>query len=179
MKYLAILLALSFSAHAQDAHEYNYKVTKDNWTATARHREGTWHTELGYSFDKIDVMYRYARLGTKNEHRIKFTQGLAKWNGFSLSHRMEYRQFDVKENYWRYRFILGYKYDITPNAQFWVKIQPRWSLKDERTKFDARDQMGVKFKFGNLSISPFAERGATDDYKFDHNVYGIHTEYKL
>jgi len=45
--------------------------------------------------------------------------------------------------------------------------------------FDARDQFGVQYKNGKLKISPFVERGATEDYKHKQIVYGTHVVYDL
>lgn len=112
------------------------------------------------------------------ENRIKFTHNIYKSNHFKLDHRIEYRHFDTKESHWRYRFILSAKRKIADNVWLWAKIQPRISLKDEKV-FDARDQFGVQYRNGKLKVSPFVERGATEDYKHKQIVYGTHVEYEI
>ena len=90
-----------------DISEHNYKVKKDDWTYTYRHREGTWHTEIGNKVKDISVMYRFAELNGTTENRIKFTHNLFQHKFLKLDHRIEYRHFDNKESHWRYRFILS------------------------------------------------------------------------
>jgi hypothetical protein len=161
-----------------DISEHNYKAQNGDWTYTYRHREGTWHTELGKKVKDIDVMYRFAELNGTIENRIKFTHNIYKAKFLKLDHRIEYRHFDNKESHWRYRFILSAERKISDSVSLWVKIQPRVSFKNE-TQFDSRDQFGFKFKYGKLSVSPFVERGGTEDYRYKQTVIGTHLKYKI
>lgn len=163
-------------------YEYNYSISYDDWKASFRDREDTWHVELGHTIESLrnlDVTYRYADLGDTVEQRFKFTYPLFSSNGFSVASRLEYRAFDSAENHWRYRWILGYKKSFQ-YADVWVKLQPRWGFKDESTAFDARDQVGVDFKFGDLRIGPFVERYAKTSWR-NHSltVVGTNFSYKL
>ena len=176
--FLVILASVFVCPAYAEITEHNYKVKKDDWTYTYRHREGTWHTEVGKKVGPISVMYRHADLIDAKENRIKFTHNIYKAKHFKLDHRIEYRHFDTKESHWRYRFILSAKHKIADNVWLWAKIQPRISLKDEKV-FDARDQFGVQYKNGKLKISPFVERGATGDYKHKQIVYVTHVVYDL
>ena len=69
-----VLLALVASVmlwsdvSSADTKEHNYKVKKDDWTYTYRHREGTWHTEIGNKVKDISVMYRFAELNGTTEN---------------------------------------------------------------------------------------------------------------
>jgi hypothetical protein len=161
-----------------DILEHNYKAQKDDWTYTYRHREGTWHTELGKKVKDVNVMYRFAELNGTIENRIKFTHNLFQHKFLKLDHRIEYRHFNNKESHWRYRFILSAEHKISDTVSLWAKIQPRVSFKNE-TQFDSRDQFGLKFKHGKLSISPFIERGGTEDYRYKQTVIGTHLKYKI
>ena len=122
MKVLVLVILASLfvcPAYAEIA-EHNYKVKKDDWTYTYRHREGTWHTEVGKKVGPIAVMYRHADLIDAKENRIKFTHNIYKSKHFKLDHRIEYRHFDTKESHWRYRFILSAKRKIADNVWLWA-----------------------------------------------------------
>ena len=175
---LALFLsAISLSVSAEET-EHNYKLKNNDWVYTYRHREATWHTEIGNSIGPVQVMYRYADLDGTIENRIKFTHKLFQYKNFKIGHRMEYRHFDNQESHWRYRFILEAKKEIVDNIYLWAKVQPRWSFKD-KTSFDARDQLGIQFVSGKLKITPFIERGATEDYRQKNVLYGTYFEYTL
>ena len=172
-----ILSAISLSVSAEET-EHNYKIKANDWTYTFRHREGTWHTELGNSVGPVQVMYRYADLDGTIENRIKFTQELYQYKNFKLGHRIEYRYFNNIESHWRYRFIIEAKKQIFNNVYLWTKIQPRWAFK-HATEFDARDQLGLQINYGNIKITPFVERGATEDYRYKNILYGTYFEFIL
>ena len=172
-----ILSVISFSVSAEET-EHNYKLKNNDWVYTYRHREGTYHTEIGKQVGPVQVMYRYADLDGITENRIKFTHKLFQYKNFKIGHRIEYRHFNNKESHWRYRFILEAKKEIIDNVYLWGKIQPRWSFKDN-TSFDARDQIGLQFVSGRFKITPFIERGATEDYRYKKVLYGTYFEYTL
>jgi hypothetical protein len=187
MKYLLMgicALALSCTAFAETQNEYNYKLkAQDDWEFTYRHREGNWHTEIGNRTNGIEWMYRYADLNGTKEHRLKFTGEIwskqSSWGDLTVEGRMEYRYFTNKESHWRWRFITEYQKHIAGPAHLWVKWQPRWAFKDDRTKFDARDQLGIKFKYPKFCITPFVERTSTEGYERKMTVTGVHAEWKL
>ncbi|MEK9805521.1 MAG: hypothetical protein VW551_04415 [Euryarchaeota archaeon] len=181
MKAIIAVLFLSMVSIGVSAEEteHNYKFKDNDWTYTFRHREGTYHTEIGKQVGPINVMYRYADLDGTIENRIKFTHKLYQYKNIKLSHRIEYRDFDNEESHWRYRFILDVKHQVADDVYLWAKVQPRWSMKDVRTSFDTRDQIGLQFVFGDVKVSPFVERGATEDYRHNYVLYGTYFEYKL
>ena len=159
--------------------EHNYKVKQDDWEYTYRHREGGWHAEIGKKVGPIEVMYRYADLRVTRENRIKFTGEIFSWKDLTLEGRMEYRSFDKKESHWRYRFITEFTPHIYGPVYLYAKWQPRWSFKDDGTKFDARDQLGLTWKQDNWKITPFVERYSIEGYDRKRTVYGTHFEVKL
>jgi len=53
------------------------------------------------------------------------------------------------------------------------------SFRDRGNVFDARDQLGIKFKVDNFRITPFIERYSVEDYDFKRTVSGVHFEWKL
>ena len=161
--------------------EYNYKLNYENNYTTYRHTNlDTWHVEYGHKFKYVDVTYRYADLNVTQEKRIKFTVPVWSYENFDIKARMEYRSFDNKEDHWRYRFIVGYKYNITPYAQAWIKLQPRWAFKNNQKRFDSRDQAGIKFSYMGVSVSPFWERYSEGDLNNRTlNVFGTYFEYDL
>ena len=159
--------------------EHNYKVKIDDWEYTYRHREGRWHAEVGNKIGPVEVMYRYADQSSSIENRVKFTWAFLELDDLTVEGRMEYRHFDNKESHWRYRFITEYTPHLYKNFYLYVKWQPRWSLKDAGTKFDARDQLGITYKKNNWKITPFIERNGTEGYGYKQTVTGIHWEAKL
>ena len=159
--------------------EHNYKAKKDDWEFTYRHREGSWHLEVGNKIGPVEVMYRYADLGDTLENRIKFTHELFSYKDLTLEHRMEYRSFDNKEDHWRYRFIFEYTPHLYGNWYLYSKLQPRWSFKDRGTKFDSRDQLGLTYKSDNWKMTPFIERKGTEGWEKKMTVIGTHFEYKI
>jgi hypothetical protein len=180
MKALVAILMLSLCTMAvAEPSEHNYKVKEGDWQYTYRHREGTWHAEIGRNVGPINVMYRYADLGVTRENRIKFTHQLWQYGDFKVKHRIEYRTFDKKEDHWRYRFIFEYKPHIYGPLYGYVKVQPRWAFKDGRTVVDHRDQLGLTWKQGNWKITPFVERYALDGFEYRRTVYGTHFEIDL
>jgi hypothetical protein len=188
MKNLVLLLSLlatSAFADNPEFYEYNNKITHENHYMTYRTTsEDSWHVEYGHKFDWLDVTYRYADLIITKEKRIKFTVPMFKYGSdfgdISLKARMEYRSFDNKEDHWRYRFIAGYQYNFNDHVQAWMTLQPRWAFKDQQTKFDSRDQIGIKFSYENISISPFAERYTNGEIS-NHtiNIFGTYVVLKL
>lgn len=183
MKHTIVaLLASAFffcaPAFAEES-EHNYKLKKDDWGFTYRHREGGWHVEVGNKIGPVEVMYRYADLVTTKENRIKFTSEFFSYKDLTIEGRIEYRGFDNKESHWRYRFITEYTPRLYKNFYLYAKWQPRWSFKDAGTKFDARDQLGITYKGRNWKITPFIERNGTDGYDYKQTVYGTHFEMKL
>ena len=180
MKALVAILMLSLCTVAVAApSEHNYKLKKGDWEYTYRHREGGWHVEIGNKIGPVEVMYRRADLVTSKEDRIKFTHELFSWKDFTLEHRMEFRSFDVKEDHWRYRFILEYTPHLYGDFYLYAKLQPRWSFKDEGVKFDARDQLGITYKGKNWKITPFVERKGMEGWNKKMTVIGTHFEMKL
>ena len=127
--------------------------------------------------------FQYADLGRKTENRIKFTGEFfnvsGAWGDLTVEGRMEYRHFDITESYWRWRFIAEYEKHIWGPAHLWAKWQPRVSFRDRGNVFDARDQLGIKFKIDRMRITPFIERYSIEDYVQRRTVTGIHWEYKL
>jgi hypothetical protein len=165
--------------------EYNFKVTEDDWTVTHRQRQNTYHFELGKQVGPINIMYRYADLNKTKENRIKFTAKLFslgdkdEWGKVKVSGRVEYRHFTVGPNHWRARFITDYERTIYGPVTGWIKWQPRVSFKNGTQVFDARDQLGIKFKHNNLTIAPFYERSSVRHYDIKYYVAGAHITYKL
>jgi hypothetical protein len=51
-----------------DISEHNYKAQNGDWTYTYRHREGTWHTELGKKVKDIDVSVRRTKWYNRKSH---------------------------------------------------------------------------------------------------------------
>jgi hypothetical protein len=181
--FVAFTFPMQISA-AETQQEYNFKIaTQDGWEFTHRQREGNWHAEVGNKVGPIEVMYRYADLGRKTENRIKFTGEFfnvsGAWGDLTVEGRMEYRHFDITESYWRWRFIAEYEKHIWGPAHLWAKWQPRVSFRDRGNVFDARDQLGIKFKVDNFRITPFIERYSVEDYDFKRTVSGVHFEWKL
>jgi len=162
-----------------DDSEHNYKAKKGDWEYTFRHREGGKHIEIGNKIGPIEVMYRYADLVNTQENRIKFTGEFFSYKDLVFEGRMEYRHFNNKESHWRYRFIGEYTPHLYGPFYFYAKWQPRWSFKDSGTKFDARDQLGITYKYRNWKITPFIERKAMEGYEYRQTVYGTHLEVKL
>tara|TARA_B100000497_G_scaffold37783_1_gene44351 strand:+ start:3855 stop:4400 length:546 start_codon:yes stop_codon:yes gene_type:complete len=181
MKYLTplLFLVLSFPVLGSDQQEYNYKAKHDGWEYTFRHREGGWHAEIGNKIGPVEVMYRYADLVTTRENRIKFTTEFYSYEDLTIEGRIEYRHFDNKESHWRYRFITEYTPHLYGPLHLYVKWQPRWSFKDDGTKFDARDQLGITYKQKTWKITPFIERKSTEGYDRKMTVTGVHAEWKL
>ena len=159
--------------------EYNYKLKKNDWEYTFRHREGGKHIEIGNKIGPIEVMYRYADLVNTQENRIKFTGEFFSYKDLVFEGRMEYRHFNNKESHWRYRFIAEYTPHLYGPFYLYAKWQPRWSFKDSGTKFDARDQLGITYKEANWKVTPFIERKSTEGYARKMTVTGIHWEAKL
>ena len=159
--------------------EHNYKVKKDDWEYTYRHRERGWHLEVGNKIGPIEVMYRRADLVTSKEDRIKFTHELFTYHDLTVEHRIEYRSFDNKEDHWRYRFIFEYTPHLYGPFYLYAKVQPRWAFKDGRTVIDHRDQLGLTWKEDKWKITPFIERYAIDGFEYRRTVYGTHFEYQI
>ena len=159
--------------------EHNYKAKHDDWEYTYRHREGSWHAEIGRKVGPIEVMYRYADLRSTKENRIKFTHELFTYHDLTVEHRIEYRSFDQKESHWRYRFIFEYTPHLYGPVHLYTKVQPRWAFKNGRTVVDHRDQLGLTWKQDNWKITPFVERYALDGFEYRRTVYGTHFEIKL
>ena len=176
--FLALVLAMPTAVIASDQ-EYNYKIKKNDWEYTFRHREGGKHIEIGNKIGPIEVMYRYADLVDTQENRIKFTGELFSYKDLVFEGRMEYRHFNNKESHWRYRFIGEYTPHLYGPFYLYAKWQPRWSFKDSGTKFDARDQLGITYKHRNWKVTPFIERKSTEGYNKKITVTGIHWEAKL
>jgi len=177
--FLALVLAMPTAVIASDQQEYNYKLKKNDWEYTFRHREGGKHIEIGNKVGPIEVMYRYADLVNTQENRIKFTGEFFSYKDLVLEGRMEYRHFNNKESHWRYRFIAEYTPHLYGPFYLYAKWQPRWSFKKKGTKFDARDQLGITYKEKNWKVTPFIERKSTEGYARKITVTGIHWEAKL
>jgi len=176
--FLALVLAMPHAVIASDQ-EYNYKIKKNDWEYTFRHREGGKHIEVGNKIGPIEVMYRYADLVSTQENRIKFTGEFFSYKDLTIEGRIEYRHFNNKESHWRYRFITEFTPHLHGPFYLYAKWQPRWSFKDSGTKFDARDQLGITYKQQNWKVTPFIERKATEGYNYRITVTGIHWEAKL
>jgi len=159
----AVLLGLLmfFSCDRAEAQEFNYEVSKDNLMTNIRLRENTWHTEFGMNVSpRLQVVYRYADLDGLVENRVKFTYDLLSFDGISLKPRMEYRMFDDdnKDDHWRFRMIAQYDRSVMDNVNLWVKLQPRWELDNADLEIDDwRNQFGLAFDMGNMSLAPFFE----------------------
>ncbi|HKK22245.1 MAG TPA: hypothetical protein VJ947_01055 [Pseudohaliea sp.] len=176
-----LLLAGGSAVAEPTAREHNYKVNEGPWLATYRHAEGTWHVEVGRDIAGVEITYRHADLRVTDEDRIKFTHSLWQEGGFSLEHRMEYRKFSAAalDDHWRYRFIINYRQPLSEHLTAWIKLQPRMAFRDDRL-FDARDQVGIEFRFGDLRISPFYERYARGSWgNRAGNVFGTHLSLAL
>jgi hypothetical protein len=149
--FLALVLAMPTAVIASDQ-EYNYKIKKNDWEYTFRHREGGKHIEVGNKIGPIEVMYRYADLVSTQENRIKFTGEFFSYKDLTIEGRIEYRHFNNKESHWRYRFI---------------------------TEFTPHLHGGITYKQQNWKVTPFIERKATEGYNYRITVTGIHWEAKL
>ena len=159
--------------------EHNYKAQQDDWHYTYRHREGTWHTEIGKQLGDFELTYRYADLGSTRENRIKLTHDFFEYKDFSISHRIEYRSFDNKEDHWRVRAIFEYTPHLYGPVSLYVKLQPRLAFNDDKLFFYHRDQLGLTWKQDNWKLTPFIERYALDGFEYRRTVYGTHFEIKL
>jgi len=178
--YILVLFSISSLSWAQtDEQEYNYKIKNDDWEYTFRTREDRWHVEVGKKLWNTEVMYRYADQDGTIENRIKFTTELFSYKDLVLEGRMEYRHFDNKESHWRYRFIAEYTPHLIGNWYLYAKLQPRWSLKDAGVSFDARDQLGITYKYHDWKITPFIERNSGKGYGMKQTVSGIHWEARI
>ena len=82
--FLALVLAMPTAVIASDQ-EYNYKIKKNDWEYTFRHREGGKHIEVGNKIGPIEVMYRYADLVNTQENRIKFTGEFFSYKDLTVS----------------------------------------------------------------------------------------------
>jgi len=176
MKYFLILLLIAPLSLLAGEQEYNYKIKSGDQEYTFRTREDRWHVEAGTKLWNTEVMYRYADQDGTIENRLKLTTELFSYKDFTLEGRMEYRHFDNKESHWRYRFIAEYTPHLVGKLYGYVKLQPRWSLKDAGVKFDARDQLGITYKAASWKITPFIERNSTEGYNKKMTVAGIHWE---
>lgn len=166
-----MLLSCNVLAGEENFEEFesNFKLTHDEWVGTFREIEQNWHVELGYNYKQFQVMYRFADLQAADntyENRIKLSQELYEYGILTLGHRLEYRWFtnEEKEDYFRYRLMIGAEQPITDRVSLWVLLQPRVSFRDEENYFDARDRAGFKFKFDDVTVSPFIERYASDKW---------------
>lgn len=200
MKKILLLLALlPFQLSAQEQWSFaesNYKLSShlgitdnDKFYISFRNRDvednlqDYVHMELGYSFNKLEVAYRYAvthgepAIYDRNdcsgdrgcirtnglgddivEERVKFTYALWKHGPLSLKSRMEYRTFNIKDDYWRYRWIMGFDLPLNDEITVWSRIQPRWKVKDDLTIDDWRNQLGLTIGKDIVKFSPFIER---------------------
>jgi hypothetical protein len=174
------IVAYVFPMLAQgEPSEHNYKVKQDTWEYTYRHREGSWHMEIGNKVGPIEVMYRYAKLRNTRENRIKFTGEFFSYKDLTIEGRIEYRDFDKLESHWRWRFITEFTPHLAGPFYLYAKWQPRWSFRDSGVRFDARDQLGITYKERNWKITPFVERKSMEHYHRKQTVYGTHFEIKL
>ena len=159
--FLLLFSANSVFAAAEVNEEYNFQ--QDIGNIQLHQRKSSHHTFLDYGyktpfFGGLTIAYRNHTRGNDNEQRLILTQPLWSNGNFKIGTKWDYRTFDTKETHWRGRLIFDYKHPLTENIDAWIKIQPRISFKDNKDVFDSRDQIGLTFKYKNLTVSPFIDR---------------------
>ena len=178
MKKILLLLALlPFQLSAQEEWtfaESNYKISADQFYLSLRQRDldgnirDYIHAELGYKFSNLEVGYRYSvdDNGLDEdivEKRWKFTLPLWESGPFGLKTRMEHRNFNIEDGYWRFRWMLEYDQRVTDELALWGIIQPRWKVQDDLTIDDWRNQFGISIGDGAMTFGPFLERYSKGD----------------
>ena len=193
---LALALMVPMNVTAQEDWtfaETNYKVSADQFYVSFRQRNldsnirDYLHGELGYKFGNLEVAYRYAvdDNGPDNdivEQRWKFTLGLLKTGPLSLKARMEHRDFNIKDDYWRFRWILQADQRLNDQVAVWGIIQPRWKVQDDLTIDDWRNQVGITLGNGPMTFGPFLERYSTGDNQAlsdSQLFFGVNVNIKL
>jgi len=178
MKKILLLLALlPFQLSAQEEWSFaesNYKISADQFYLSLRQRDldsnirDYIHAELGYKFSNLEVGYRYSvdDNGLDEdvvEKRWKFTLPLWESGPFGLKTRMEHRNFNIEDDYWRFRWMLEYDQRVTDELALWAIIQPRWKVQDDLTIDDWRNQFGISIGDGAMTFGPFLERYSKGD----------------
>jgi len=176
-KILLLLALLPFQLSAQEEWSFaetNYKVSADQFYLSLRQRDldsnirDYIHAEFGYKFSNLEIAYRYSvdDNGLDDdivEQRWKFTLGLLKTGPLSLKARMEHRDFNIKDDYWRFRWILQADQRLNDQVAVWGIIQPRWKVQDDLTIDDWRNQFGIDIGDGPMTFGPFLERYSKGD----------------
>ena len=197
MKKILLLLALlPFQLSAQEEWTYaesNYKISGDQFYVSVRQRDldsnirDYIHAELGYKFSNLEIAYRYGVDDNGldediTEKRWKFTYSLWSNGPFSLKPRMEHRNFNNRDDYWRFRWIAKYYQRITDELAIWGIIQPRWKVQDDLTIDDWRNQVGINIGDGPMTFGPFLERYSKGDNQGLSNslwFFGVNVGIKL
>ena len=173
MKKILLLLALlPFQLSAQQEWSFaesNYKLSTSNAYVSLRSRDlhnnqrDYAHIELGYNPRGLEIAYRYSvdDNGSEEdiiENRWKFTRKLYEYGWFTLKTRMEYRDFNIKIDHWRFRWMFEYEQPIGEKLGLWAIIQPRWEVREDFNIDDWRNQFGIYLSDGPMKFGPFLER---------------------
>lgn len=197
MKKILLLLALlPFQLSAQEEWSFaesNYKISADQFYLSLRQRDldsnirDYIHAEFGYKFSNLEVGYRYSvddngLAEDVVENRWKFTLPLWESGPFGLKTRMEHRNFNIEDDYWRFRWMLEYDQRVTDELALWGIIQPRWEVQDDLTIDDWRNQFGISIGDGPMTFGPFLERyssGANQGLGESLWFFGVNVGIKL
>ena len=177
--FLSVLSACAF-ADTRQVEEYNFTQKINKMSISQRTTDPGEFLQATYSaFDGGWIGYRYSHNNNNNhEHRYMIQKNLYKDSRFTFLTRLEYRDFKNSESHFRPRLELWYRYPITESIQFWAKLSPRLSFVNDDVVFSSRDQMGLNFKFKNITFGPFIDR-STKDSMSNHTATVIGTNFVI
>jgi len=179
----AASLIFAAPVHAKDSYDYsqhNLKVKTGNLTVTYRD-----HNDLDKSMGQVDYKhngfgyaYRYQDSKGQVEHRLRLnTPSLVKLGGFSVTPRIEWRDFETKDDYGNVWVRLQYQQKIGDLYKAYIKLQPKFAFDkvgySDGEFYTSQNAVGVDYKLtSSYSIGVYYEQNTDDDWKVKSEYIG-------